>query len=175
MPQPHSVLHLCSQSCEELGEAVPPPALCPSLSEPLIEKGESCICASQYAEPAAVFGFKFSWKRKKLLANSPAIHVEWELQAACWSCSLQVVTLSPDQLKKVKLLNLRFFWILTYWCNWDFSFYFCTFSFPVNDHSQQTNTCFDKVFFVLPATLSVQKILISECSRGVNSFLKITE
>ena len=57
IPQPRRVLSLCSGSGEELGEAVPTPALCPSLSELLIEKGESCTCASQYAEPAAVFGF----------------------------------------------------------------------------------------------------------------------
>lgn len=82
-------------------------------------------------------------RRKRLLA----IHMEWELQAACWSCSLQLVKLLHEQLKKVEWLNLRFLWILTYWFNWDFSFCFCTFSFPVNDDTQQTNTCFDKVFF----------------------------
>lgn len=57
IPQPHSVLRLCCGSGEELEEAVPPPTLSLSLSESLIKKGESCICASQYAEPAAVFGF----------------------------------------------------------------------------------------------------------------------
>lgn len=57
IPQPHSVLRHRSGSGEMLGEALPPPALCPCLSELQIEKGDSCICASQDREPAVVFGF----------------------------------------------------------------------------------------------------------------------
>lgn len=97
MPQPHSMLCLDSES-GELGEALPPPALCPNLFEQLVEKGELYLC------------ILFLIKSEKENTSCYFLHSH-EVRTA------SSLSLSPEQLKTIELLYLRFLCILTYWCN----------------------------------------------------------
>lgn len=79
---------------------------CPNLFEQLVGKGEWYLCTP----PRACCSILFLIKSEKEEASFYFLNLH-EVRPT------SSLSLSPEQLKTMELLYLRFFCILTYWCN----------------------------------------------------------